>query len=233
MGQDRVDRIRLVIVDDHAMVREGTRGMFEQFPDLQVVGEAGDGLVALDLIRQIQPDVALLDIRLPRLNGIEVARQIARLAPATKALILTAYDDDDYIAAAMQAGARGYLLKTAPLREVAEAVRAVSHGEIVLHPTIARKVAAFWSRGGSASAGELAHRFTPRETEVLRLLTEGRRNKEIAHDLGISVRTVEGHLMNIFTKMGVSSRTAAALQAGNSFRAGEDQESIDERGPDH
>lgn len=224
-----MDRIRLVIVDDHTMLREGTRGMFEQFPDLQVVGEASDGLAAVDLIRQLQPDVVLLDVRLPRLNGIEVARQVAHLVPPTKVLILTAYDDDDYVAAAMQAGARGYLLKTVPLREVADAVRAVSRGEVVLHPTIARKVAAFWSRGGSVVAEGPAHRFTSREAEVLRLLMGGRRNKEIARELGISVRTVEGHLVSIFTKLGVSSRTAAVLRAAaDPSLAGQDRESVDE-----
>lgn len=205
--------IRIILADDHLLMRQGTRRILEQYPDLAVVGEAEDGQQALELIERIKPDVALLDVRMPKLNGIEVVRRLKDCSPNTRALMLTAYDDDEYILALMQAGASGYLLKTVQAKELAEAVRSVHAGEPVLDPAIAAKVARLWARGSiSANEGPAAP-LSARELEVLELASKGFRNKAIAEKLSISVRTVEGHFNSIFNKFGVSSRTEAILYA--------------------
>lgn len=204
--------ITVFIAEDHALVREGTRQLLEQYDDLRVVGEAESGEVAAEQIAALRPDVALLDLRLPGLNGIEVAARLAATAPAVRVLILSAYDYEDYVVAALNAGAAGYLLKTAPGREVAEAVRAAHRGETVLAPALARKLAQHWQRTGRRGGGGV---LSPRELEVVRLLASGRSNKDIAVSLGISLRTVEGHLGNVFAKLGVTSRTEAVLYAVN------------------
>lgn len=207
--------VRIVLGEDHSLVREGTRRILEQFPDLTVVGEAGDGLQVLELIKQLQPDVAILDIRMPSLSGVEVIRRMKEFAPHTKALALTAYDDDDYVLALMDAGAAGYLLKTTRASELVDAVRAVSQGEPVLHPAIAAKVARLWARKRVAEEREPPEQLSHREREVLELASKGFRNKAIADTLGISVRTVEGHLNSVFAKFGVSSRVEAVLYAAS------------------
>ncbi len=138
--------IRIVLADDHWLIRDETRRILQQYPDLKIVGEAEDGQQVLELVQHLQPDVIVLDIRMPKLNGIEVIRQMKEGSPKTKVLVLTAYDDDDYILAAMAAGALGYLLKTARASELVDAVRRVHQGEPVLHPTIAAKVARLWAR---------------------------------------------------------------------------------------
>lgn len=207
-----MDTIRIVLADDHVLVRDGTRRILEEHPDLVVVGEAGDGFEALELVRRLKPDVAVLDIRLPRLTGIDVVRRMGADSPRTRALMLTAYDDDEYILALLESGALGYLLKTARPVELVEAVRAVYANEPVLHPAIAVKVSRIWGRRSGASL-DVSAPLTARELEVLALAARGMRNKEIADRLVISVRTVEGHLNGIFDKMGVSSRTEAVLGA--------------------
>ena len=204
--------IHVVLAEDHALMREGTRRTLEQYPDIAVVGEAEDGEHALELIKSLRPDLAILDIRMPKLNGIEVVRQMKDCCPGTKALVLTAYDDDDYVLALMQAGAAGYLLKTAQAAQLIESVRAVHAGEYVLHPAIAVKVARLWAQG-AASARQAAEQLSAREQEVLELAARGLRNKGIADKLSISVRTVEGHFNSIFAKLGVSSRLEAVLYA--------------------
>ncbi|MBI4308506.1 MAG: response regulator transcription factor [Chloroflexi bacterium] len=208
-----MEPIRIVLVEDHAVVREGTRRILEQHPDLAVVGEAGDGLQALELIERLHPDVTILDIRMPKLNGIEVVRRMKECSPDTKALMLTAYDDDDYVLALMEAGASGYLLKTARASELVEAVRTVHQGEPVLHPAIAVKVARLWGRRRVSVEREPIEQLSHREREVLELAAKGLRNKDIAEKLTISVRTVEGHFNSILAKLGVSSRVEAVLYA--------------------
>ncbi len=208
-----MSQIRIVLAEDHALVREGTRRILERHPDLVVVGEAGDGEQALELVQRLRPDVAILDIRMPKLSGIDVVRRMREYAPDTKALMLTAYDDDDYILALMESGASGYILKTARASELVEAVRTVHQGEPVLDPAIAMKVARLWRDRTAGAESRPVQDLSAREREVVVLAAKGLRNKAIADQLGISVRTVEGHFNNILAKLGLSSRTEAALYA--------------------
>ena len=207
-------KITIVIADDHAVVRQGTRSLLEREKDLKVVGEASDGEEAVRLIDQLQPDVAIVDIAMPKLNGVEVTRQVKPLCPSTAVLILTAYDDDEYIFALLEAGAAGYLLKDVDSREVVEAVRAVHTGESVLHPVIARKVISrFISPAIKVGEEKPAVKLSKREMEVLKLAARGMSNADIASELFISMRTVQGHLNSIFNKLNVGSRTEAIFQA--------------------
>ncbi len=206
-----MEPIRIVLAEDHSLMRAGTRHALEQDPSLTVVGEAEDGEQVLVLIERLQPDVAILDIRMPKLSGVEVVRRMKDCCPNTKALILTAYDDEDYILALMEAGASGYLLKTVRTRELIESVHSVHSGESILHPAIAAKVARLWAQRGISAKQEFAEQLSPRELEVLQLAAKGLRNKAIADDLGISVRTVEGHFNSIFVKLNASSRIEAVL----------------------
>lgn len=202
--------IRIVLGEDHALVREGTRRILEQDPELSVVGEAGDGERVLELIGTLRPDIAILDIKMPTLSGIDVVRRMHDRSPRTRALILSAYDDDELVAAPMDAGASGFLLKTARPAELLDAVRRICAGEVVLHPVIAAKIARLWSRHhDDASRAPLS----PRELEVLELAASGLRNQAIAERLSISRRTVEGHFNGILGKLGVSSRLEAVLYA--------------------
>lgn len=203
--------IRVVLADDHALVREGTRRILEQHGDLQVVGEAGDGEEAVALVERLRPDVAVVDIAMPRLNGIEATRRIKAISPATSVLILSAYDDDQYVFALLEAGAAGYVLKDVPGQEVVEAVRSVNAGEAVLHPVIARKVLRRFTAAGEGGDRPSTAPLSQREQEVLRLAAQGMANKNIARHLSLSVRTVQVHLSHIFDKLGVASRTEAVI----------------------
>lgn len=208
-----MEPIRIVLADDHWMMRDETRRILEQSPDIKVIGEAEDGQQALELIERLQPDIAILDIRMPKLSGIEVVRQMKERNSNTKALMLTAYDDDDYILALMDAGALGYLLKTARANELTDAVQRVYLGEPVLQSEIAAKVAHLWVRHRDFTGQELYQQLSPREIEVLQLAAKGFRNKVIADQLSISSRTVETHFNSIFNKLGLSSRIEAVLYA--------------------
>ena len=209
-----MSNIKVIIADDHVLFREGTRNLIEQEKDLEVVGEASDGEEAVELVTRLSPHVALMDIAMPKVNGVEATRQIKARHPSTAVLILTAYDNDQYILALLEAGAAGYLLKNVSGKELVNAIRAVYAGEAVLHPTIAQKV---FSRFGTAEGqpSELAQlaELSERELEILRLAARGLSNQDIAEKLFLSRRTVQAHLGNIFRKMDVGSRTEAVLQA--------------------
>ncbi len=203
-------RITVLIAEDHTLVREGTRGILEQCDDIEVVGEADRGDTAVEMTRRLRPDVVLLDVRMPGLNGIDAARLIAAQQQGSRVLIVSAYDDEQYVLEALRVGASGYLLKTAPGAELVNAVRAVASGATVLQEEVSKRLA----QRGSEKAGSSLEP-SRRELEILRLVAVGKPNKEIAGDMRISARTVEGHLNNLFAKLGVSSRTEALVVAVN------------------
>jgi NarL family two-component system response regulator LiaR len=205
--------ITVLMADDHDLVREGTRELLEREDDLLVVAEAGDGEEAVHLAAEHHPDVALMDIDMPKLNGIEATKKIKSVSPSTAVLILTAYDDDQYVFALLEAGAAGYLLKSVRGRDLVEAIRAVHAGESALHPVIARKVITHFTRPASHLEESRSAQLSDRELGVLRLAARGMSNRDIAQDLNLSERTIQAHLSTIFTKMEVGSRTEAVVQA--------------------
>jgi DNA-binding NarL/FixJ family response regulator len=201
---DRADGpLRVLIVDDHEVLRAGTRQVLETSGDIVVVGEADDANAAIAVIDELCPEVVLIDVRLPGGSGIDVARQLAVTHPDVRVVILSAYDDDELVRAALEVGVTGYLLKTMPRDELVSAVRAAGRGTTVLDPVLLPRLAA--ARRSSSTDGR--PRLTWRERETVELVAEGLSNKAIAARLGVSVRTVEGHLNHVFTKLGVESRT--------------------------
>jgi DNA-binding NarL/FixJ family response regulator len=207
--------ITIVLADDHPAVRAGIRQFIERTPGLRVLAEADDGKAALDLTRRLNPDVAVVDLQMPGMTGLDVISQARKEGLATRFIILTAYDDDPYIFAALRSGAKGYLLKTAGPDELARAIRMVNAGHSALDPAVMEKVVDKAGLVGGAAGAALGEpeRLSERELEVLRLAATGRTNRAIGLDLGISERTVHSHLMNIFAKLGVNTRTEAALKA--------------------
>lgn len=206
-------KIKILLAEDHKIVREGTRQLLEQYADMEIVGEAADGLEAIRLAGELHPDVVVMDVRLPRLNGIEATRTIATRFPLIHILILSAYDDDSYVFPLLEAGASGYLLKTASGSELAEAIRRVIAGETTLSPRITAKLVDHLGKRGSRRAAEISPRLTEREMEVLRATAAGQPNKTIAGNLTISPQTVQVHLRNIFLKLGVGNRSEAVAYA--------------------
>lgn len=203
-------KISVLLADDHVMVRAGIRQLLEHSGDIDIVAEASDGETAQFLMRQHHPDVAVLDIRMPKASGIEVTRWARANLPEVGVLILTAYDDDPYIMAVLQAGANGYVLKTASPEELIRAVHEVYDGKSVLDAVITQKLMAQMFSGSKSSGVE---QLTDREMEVLALVAKGFTNKAIGLQLGISDRTVQGHLAHIFDKLQASSRTEAVMRA--------------------
>jgi DNA-binding NarL/FixJ family response regulator len=201
--------VRVLIADDHPVVRDGLRGMFAGEPGLTVVGEAGDGARAVELARSLEPDVVLMDLRMPGTGGLEAIRELVRLGLPTRVLVLTTYATDSDVAPAIEAGATGYLLKDAPPEELTRAVRLAARGETVLSPLAATRLV------GRVRAP--AAPLSDRELEILRLIAAGSTNREAAAHLFISEATVKTHVLHIYAKLGVNDR-AAAVAAG--FRRG-------------
>ncbi|MCB0192083.1 MAG: response regulator transcription factor [Anaerolineae bacterium] len=205
--------IRVVLADDHSIVRKGIRDLLEDEGDIVVMAEATTGAEAVSLTLEHHPEVVLLDIQMPEMTGIEAARKIKRQMPDVRILVISAYDDDPYIFALLQAGASGYVLKSAQASELVRAVRVVAEGGSAMDPAITAKVMAQLTSGKPAGAEELVEGLTPRELDVLRLAAKGHTNRAIGLTLDISDRTVQGHLANIFGKLGVATRTEAVLLA--------------------
>lgn len=207
------DNIRVLLADDHSLLREAMRNCIDHQEDMEVVGEASNGEEAVELSSEVRPDIVIMDIVMPKLNGIEATKQIKGMNPAVAVLILTAYDDDRYILGLLEAGAAGYLLKSARGRDVVEAVRTISRGESVLHPTVIAKLLKHALQvelePGRPEGGES---LSTREMEIMKLASRGMSNKDLAEELCLTVRTVKAHLSNIFSKLGVASRTEAILK---------------------
>jgi DNA-binding NarL/FixJ family response regulator len=210
-------KLRLLLVDDQALFREGLRTLLALQTDFEIAGEAANGEEAVALARKLVPDVVLMDLRMPVLGGVEATRRITAEAPAARVIVLTTFEEDEEVFAALRAGAAGYLLKASPSAKLCEAIRLAARGESLLEPSVAAKVVAEFARIGDReprrSFPPLAEPLSIRERDVLRLLAEGRSNKEIAGELGIAEGTVKNHMSNVLGKLGVLDRTQAALRA--------------------
>ncbi|MGD1996451.1 MAG: response regulator transcription factor [Anaerolineae bacterium] len=204
-----MDVITVLLADDHAVVREATAEVVDHQPDMSVVGQAGTGEEAVALARALQPDIVVMDIAMPRLNGLEATRQIVAKCPGCRVLVLTAHEEKQHIVQLLEAGAVGYLPKTVGLDEMLDAIRTAVEGKAVLPPSIASVVVRHMA--GNEQLEEARQPLTDRELEVLRLAAQGITNYDIAQQLYISVRTVEAHLTHIYNKLGVSSRTEAVV----------------------
>lgn len=209
--------IRLLLVDDQSIVREGLRSLLQAKPDLEVVGEAENGQVAIEKALALRPDVVLMDVRMPVMDGVAATRLLHAQAPEIKVLILTTFDDSEYVSETMHDGAKGYLLKDTPSEELAEAIRAINKGYTHLGPGLFEKAIAPSPPPAPPQAPQLEH-LTPREREVLHLIARGYNNREIAQTLFISERTVKNHVNSILNRLNVRDRTQAALLAATEYR---------------
>lgn len=207
--------IRILIADDHLFYREGVRALLAAEPGLEVVGEAGTGDEAIDRVAQVRPGVVLMDLKMPGLNGIEATRRIVGAQPEIGVLVITMFDDDDSVFAAMRAGARGYLLKDADQEELVRAIRAVHRGEAIFGPPIARRmIQYFGAHSRVAGPPEIPFpELTEREREILSLIAQGLNNTAIAARLVLSIKTVQNHVSNIFGKLQVADRAQAIVRA--------------------
>jgi DNA-binding NarL/FixJ family response regulator len=207
-----MSNISILLAEDHVITREGIRKLLEDEPGFVVVGETGNGNEAVRLADELKPDIIIMDIAMPVLNGIEATKHIKTAHPGIAILILSAYNDDEYVFALLKAGAAGYLMKNVSGDELINAVRAVSNGEPVLDPSIARKVINYFTSPGEIQTAEKpSKQLSSRETSIIKLAATGMTNKDIANKLHLSNRTIEGHMRTIFNKLSVGSRTEAVL----------------------
>jgi DNA-binding NarL/FixJ family response regulator len=208
-----VEAIRILIADDHAPFREGLRALLLSARDLEVVGEAGTGDETVLLAARLQPDVILMDLQMPGINGIEATRRILFTSPHISILVISMFEDDDSVFAALRAGARGYLLKGALKAEVLRAIRAVSSGEAIFGPVIAKRLMGYFAGIRSDATPQAFPDLTEREREILALIAQHQTNPEIAQQLGLSQKTVRNHVSNIFSKLQVVDRAEAIIRA--------------------
>ena len=207
------DTVRVLIADDHPLFREGMRGRLDRVADVAVVGEAASGDEAVELAHQLDPHVILMDIKMPGLNGIEATREIHQASPQIGVLVLTMFEDDDSVFAAMRAGAKGYLLKDSGGEGVVHAIRAVASGEAVFGPGVAERIIGFFSAPRAAAPQRAFPELTEREEEVLSLVAQGKSNQQIARQLFVSLKTVRNHVSNILLKLQVADRAQAVIRA--------------------
>jgi DNA-binding NarL/FixJ family response regulator len=207
------DTVRVLIADDHPLFREGMRGRLDRVADVAVVGEAASGDEAVELAHKLEPHIILMDIKMPGLNGIEATREIQRANPQIGILVLTMFEDDDSVFAAMRAGAKGYLLKDSGGEGVVHAIRAVASGEAVFGPGVAERIIGYFSAPRAAAPQRAFPELTEREEEVLSLVAQGKSNREIARQLFVSLKTVRNHVSNILLKLQVADRAQAVIRA--------------------
>jgi DNA-binding NarL/FixJ family response regulator len=215
--------IRILMADDHAVFREGLRYVLGSEPDMEIVGEAATGKEVVQRAADLGPDVVLMDIQMPGINGIEATRRILGSDPKAGIVVLTMFEDDDSVFSAMRAGARGYVLKGADPSEILKVVRAVAEGEAYFGAEIARRLTDFFSAPRPASPAEPFPELTAREREVLDLIAQGHNNARIARLLFVSPKTVRNHISNIFTKLQIADRTQAILRAREAGLGGDDR----------
>ncbi len=201
-----MDKVRILLADDHTILRDGIRALLDDEPDMVVVGEAEDGRTAVRLACQLKPDVVIMDIAMPLLNGLEATRQIKHDCPQVKVLILTMHENEEYIRQVLASGAMGYILKDAAARELLDAIHTVQRGEAVLSPAITRLVIENYLRWGDLQKDNPSNGLSPREREVLQLIAEGYSNKQIAEILCISIKTVQAHRMSLMSKLDLHDR---------------------------
>jgi DNA-binding NarL/FixJ family response regulator len=208
-----MEQIHILIADDHPLFRDGMHGLLDSVADTEVVGEAASGDEAIALAASLQPDVILMDIKMPGINGIQATREIMHTSPRIRILVITMLEDDDSVFAAMRAGACGYLLKGANQAEILRAIRAVANGEAIFGPGIARRLLGFFTASRPSGPPRIFPELTEREAEVLTLIAQGSSNAEIAEKLTLSLKTVRNHVSNIFSKLQVADRAQAVIRA--------------------
>ncbi len=207
------DSLRVLLADDHPVFRDGLSSLLRSLEDVELVAEASTGAEAVALSEQHQPDVIVMDLHMPDLNGIDATREVVRAQPRVGVLVLTMFEDDDSVFAAMRAGARGYLLKGASQDEIVRALRSVASGEAIFGPAIAQRVISYFARSGGLAGATAFPELTQRENEVLELIAQGRPNAAIARHLFLSEKTVRNHVSNIFAKLQVADRAEAIVRA--------------------
>ncbi len=208
-----VEKLSVLIADDHTLFRDGLRALLASAPEMELVGEAATGQEAVELAAALQPDLIIMDLQMPIVNGIDATRQIVHTSPHIAVLVVTMYDDDQNVFAAMRAGARGYLLKGATREETLRAIRAVGSGEAIFSPAIAARLMDYFSNIRPSTPSRVFPELTEREREILSLIAQGYKNAEIAEQLVLSPKTVRNHITNVFSKLQVADRAEAVLRA--------------------